>query len=235
MQNSLLINGDDMGLSIPINESIDSLIRAGRMDRASIMVRRGRDPFLHACGIARAILDDGIDARFGLHLDLDHLFRFDECGRYGSNEHDMPEGYREIVEGNLLLIEEEIEEQISALEEEGIAPSHLDGHHHVHLVPEILEISLRAMKKHSISRTRFVPEYYADPARAEHSFVMIRDAGISAPDRFIDLAAVMAGREQISAAGVTEIMAHTCTSDNRMGRVDQYRFLMEWTGDKSHK
>jgi predicted glycoside hydrolase/deacetylase ChbG (UPF0249 family) len=227
MAPTIIVNGDDMGLSRSINGSIALLVRRGLMQSASILVKRDREGFREAIAMARAL--DGAGAGFGLHLDLDEYFRFDEHGRYGATEEDIVPWYGDIWKERRDDIVGDMERQLAALLDAGIIPSHVDGHHHAHLFPLVLPEVLQLMERHSITRMRFFPEFYRSDASRRRALELLRLHGIRNPDHFIDLSRLMAeGRGMLdSLEGVVEIMAHTDTGDNDLGRVEQHRYLLE--------
>ena len=55
-------------------------------------------------------------------------------------------------------IEREWDAQIRKIRESGIAPTHLDGHKHVHMLPKLFELALHLGKKHGIHAIRVAHE-----------------------------------------------------------------------------
>jgi len=51
-------------------------------------------------------------------------------------------------------VESEWEAQIRRVRDVGIAPTHLDGHKHVHMLPGLFEVALRLAKKYGIGAIR---------------------------------------------------------------------------------
>jgi predicted glycoside hydrolase/deacetylase ChbG (UPF0249 family) len=58
----------------------------------------------------------------------------------------------------LAEVEREWDAQIQKVRNAGIAPSHLDGHKHVQMLPGLFEIALRLAKKHGIRAIRVAHE-----------------------------------------------------------------------------
>lgn len=229
MAPSIIVNGDDMGLRRSINESVSLLMHRGLMRSASILVKRDSEAFRDAAAIAIDLSGEGVAAGFGLHLDLDEYFLFDEHGRYGAMEDDIVPWYREIWNDRKDEIVADMERQFSALPDAGIRPDHVNGHHHAHLFPPVLPEVLRLMERHSIGRMRFCPSFYRSDASLSRALELLRLHETRCPDHFIDLSRVMAGGRGMldSLEGVVEIMAHTDIADNNLGRVDQHRFIQE--------
>ncbi len=223
---AVIITGDDFGLTLSINRSVLDLIEKGMMNAASIMVLRDRVALEDALSMAQKF--DG-KASLGLHLDLDHWFRFDETGHYGMNENDVIHEFRDIIEENRPAITEDIHTQMNILVKNSIPVSHCDGHHNIHLFPEILALLVPVMKKNNIPAMRFNAEFYRSGESLAEAEKMIDTAGITIPDRFYDLSEIMSGQKTVDSTGNSsvEIMAHTCTEDNCYGRVDQYHYLLQ--------
>lgn len=228
--NRVIITGDDFGLTFAINRSIRNSIEKGVMNAASIMVLRDKRALEDAISMAQKIEKK---ASLGLHLDLDHWFRFDETGHYGMNENDVIHEFREIIEKNRAAIADDINAQVEILIENSIPVSHCDGHHNIHLFPDILDLLVPVMKKNNIPAMRFNADFYCPGERLAEAEKIIATAGITVPDQFYDLSEIMSGRKNVDSTenSTVEIMAHTCTEDNRYGRVDQYHYLLQHGSD----
>lgn len=221
----LIINGDDFGLCASVNDSVATLIERGAMTSASVLVGRDRASFRDAVRSSHDLADR---AGFGLHLDLDHLFRFDETAHFGIDENDIVPGYREIVRHRRRAIRDDAIAQMRLLQDAGVPVSHLDGHHMVHLFPGIVEIVIEAMVECGLERMRFSRAFYRDGVNLERSLGLIARGGIRVPDECIDLVDIMRGKTlPPDDDRIVEIMAHTDATDNAFGRVDQHRFLLE--------
>ena len=101
-------------------------------------------------------------------------------------------------------VETEWEAQIQKVRDAGIAPTHLDGHKHVHMLPGLFEIALRLAKRHDIGAIRVSLE--ASSLRAalssgsrQHTAVVMKQ-GVQA--RGLKLLARDA-REQAEHAGIS--------------------------------
>ena len=55
-------------------------------------------------------------------------------------------------------VEREWDAQIAKMREAGVAPTHLDGHKHVHMLPGLFEIALRLAKRHGVAAIRVAHE-----------------------------------------------------------------------------
>src|SRR5262245_1021085 len=97
-----------------------------------------REGFEEAVRLAKANPTLGI----GLHLDLDHFFEVQHgVGRLLSyKDSTLP----------MAVIVKETEEQIQKVLATGLPIGHLDGHHHVHLRPELFAAIAALTAKHKI-------------------------------------------------------------------------------------
>ncbi len=220
----VIINGDDFGLRPSIHESIAVLIRRGAMTSASILVLRDPASF-HAA--ARACRDYADRAGFGLHLDLDHWFRFDETRHFGTDESDIDAGYGELVRERRRALHDDIVSQIRTLQDASVPVTHLDGHHHAHLFPGVLEVVVEAMLECGLSRMRFNRAFYRSAESLGRARECVAKNGIRIPDGFVDLADIMRGDAMpCDDDRIIEVMAHTDTTDNEYGRRDQHHYLL---------
>ncbi|KJR41574.1 YdjC-like protein [Candidatus Magnetoovum chiemensis] len=184
MREKIIINADDLGLKLCANRSIEELMRLGAVSSASIMVNRSGECFWDAVRIAKEFKSR---ASFGLHLDLDRFFLFDESGHYGVDENDIIENYCSIINARGDEIKYSVIAQIDKLRGCGIEVSHLDGHHFAHLFMESLAIILPIMSARSISAMRYNSGFYLSQERRALSEGLIARYGIRVPDGFGDL------------------------------------------------
>jgi len=77
---------------------------------------------------------------------------------------------------SLAKVENEWDAQIQKVRDAGIAPTHLDGHKHVHMLPGFFEIALRLAKRHDIGAIRVALE--ASGLRAALSAGAKQHAGV---------------------------------------------------------
>lgn len=161
---SIIICGDDYGLSPGVNEAILSLLGSSRLSATSCMTlfpgwaedaKRLR-PFLETADV-------------GLHLTLTDYEPLGKMpvlapqGRFPS--------LRSLIAGcefrrwDPVEISQEIERQLDAFEEAlGRPPSHLDGHQHIHLLPQIREPVLDLFERRLKGTGAYV-RYCGDTAR----------------------------------------------------------------------
>ena len=128
MSTPLLICADDFGYAPAVNEGIAELVMQGRVTATSCLTMSPHWP--EAAAVARTL--EG-RADLGLHLDLT------EFARHAS----LP---RLLIAGRLGLLSrgalrERIATQLSRFEDGvGAAPDYIDGHQHVHQVPEVARL-----------------------------------------------------------------------------------------------
>jgi len=158
---NLIVNADDWGWSDGVNRGIAEAHRNGIVTSASVLANG--TAFLAALELARAMPSIGV----GVHLNLSDgapaaepetvTSLLNEDGGFAGG----PEGLllrmaRRAVE--LSEVEREWDAQITLVREAGIAPTHLDGHKHVHMLPGLFEIALRLAKRHGIGAIRVAHE-----------------------------------------------------------------------------
>jgi predicted glycoside hydrolase/deacetylase ChbG (UPF0249 family) len=136
----LIVNADDFGASPSASDPTILLYEQGALSSASAMV--GMRDTERAAGLAR---ERGLPT--GLHLNLTLPFA-DPAVPPGARERQrrLTEafGRESWLEGggrdiDSLLIADAIEDQLERFREGFGEPTHLDGHHHVHVHPAVLE------------------------------------------------------------------------------------------------
>lgn len=244
MDRLLIVTGDDFGRSPGTNEAIEGCHRNGVLTAASLMVS---EPAA-SDAIERARALPTLDV--GLHLVLcDGLAAspmsaipdlVDGSGRFRSSPALAGVGYwlrRRRIRDQL---DREIAAQLEAFLETGLALTHVDGHHHLHMHPVLFDLllarlqglgveSLRLMREDGLGRPgRFAPRAEIVPlifcALARRHQPRLWEAGIAAPLRVYGLRASGALDEswlvalclRLSAENV-EIYAHPST-DSESGR-----------------
>ncbi|MNO16926.1 hypothetical protein D3C76_66150 [compost metagenome] len=145
MTKYLIINGDDYGMSEAINRGIIGAHAFGTLSSASLLVNM--PAFEQAVDLAHQSPALGI----GLHFNLTE-------GKSISAANDIPslvqsDGYfsrifEEWAEGQ---IEQELLQQYNKMVLAGLQPTHIDSHHHIHLiVPSVYHTMERFVKRFGI-------------------------------------------------------------------------------------
>ena len=142
----LVVNADDFGRSSPINQGILEAHQKGIVTTTSLMTER--DAFDEAVRLAKANPTLGI----GLHLDLDSFFNIQHgSGRLVSyKDSTLP----------LNAVAQETERQIQKILATGLPVHHVDGHHHVHLRPELFAVVAALTAKYKIKVIRHFRGFY---------------------------------------------------------------------------
>jgi len=153
----LIVNADDFGLTENVNRGIveahtngivtsTSLLSNGEAFHAAVALskqtpRLGIGVHLNLSEGApvspRVTIPTLVDARGSLHLSPIPLWRAIVAGRV-----------------NLREVEIETRAQVSRILNAGIAPTHLDGHMHVHVLPRISEMVIRIARQFGIQGMR---------------------------------------------------------------------------------
>lgn len=212
MTKKLILNADDFGLRHSINSSIIYLLKNNFITSASIMVKRNIEALKEAVCRAQEFIKT---ASFGLHLDLDEFFFFDEIGRYGNNENDIIDNYKKIITTNKDDLISDITLQIDTLKSMGLPISHIDGHHFIHQFTEILELLLPIMKQKNIMTMRFNPSFYLSSQHYHSALNLLNRFNIKRPDSFYDLSDIMYNNKNIEheETNTIEIMIHSEIED----------------------
>lgn len=156
---SLIINADDLGVSDAVNEAIGKCYASGAITGASIMACGTR--FREACKMLRDIKKTEI----GVHLTLTgkfHPVSYNRStgGSLSNNDGLFRAGYLNFAMGlctKKIKIQEvysELKCQISKVLDEGLSVTHLDGHEHIHLMPEILVLVAKLAKEFNVPYVR---------------------------------------------------------------------------------
>ncbi len=151
----LIINADDLGLSPGVDKGIFSSVEAGSVRSLSALT--GGPDFKNAIDRAGSLEGVGI----GIHLNL--------TGVWDSTKTPAPPGFFRTRPSTLLRLclsgradlgfaRACIKRQIEAFLDTGIQPTHIDGHHHVHIFPGIAGIAADLEKEYGIQRARMPVE-----------------------------------------------------------------------------
>jgi hopanoid biosynthesis associated protein HpnK len=154
---NLIVNADDFGWTEGVNRGIVEAFRNGIVTSTSLLA----NGLAFASGVATAKSAPGLAV--GVHLNLSD-------GAPVADRESVPnllndEGLFAAGPESLLLrrarrglplneVEAEWDAQIQKVRDARIAPTHLDGHKHVHMLPGLFEIALRLAKRHDIGAIR---------------------------------------------------------------------------------
>jgi predicted glycoside hydrolase/deacetylase ChbG (UPF0249 family) len=224
----LIVNADDLGVGKRRNDGIVEAHLRGIVTATSVIVNGVA--FDHAVDLLGKT--SSLDA--GLHLNL-------------SEGRPVGEGYRTLVglDGDFFgkevarrkadegafdpeEIEREMEAQWKRLVEQGVGPSHIDSHQHIHIYGKVFESVVRFARNHGVRFVRLpdepsdgtdrMEEYrtHVEKAKAElpaggvDAFFGITLTGCMSRERILDLVGKLG-------EGVTELMVHPGYADRPDG------------------
>ena len=164
----IIVNADDLGMSEVVNEAIFRAMERGVITSAT-MLANGPEVVAAARRVPRFP-----QCSFGVHLNLTEFkpvcegnsslsVILDEHGSFGSPS------IRQVSIGLPLLkaIYEEWCAQVDRLMSLGVQPSHLDAHHHVHTIPQMLPVLGAMRRRFRINKARISRNVYDPSAPAE--------------------------------------------------------------------
>lgn len=166
----LILHADDFGLSPNITDGILEAHTRGLLTSTSLLV--GAPDAIRAARLSRSHARLGV----GLHLALTQVrpilgprripSLLDPRGRNLASAEDI---MQRLTDQSLMLeeVRAEWDAQILAAQNLGLTITHLDGHHHLHLHPQLLPIVLELMQRHAIAAIRLArpdaPQLDAQP------------------------------------------------------------------------
>ena len=153
----LILNADDFGMTLGVNEGIIRAHREGILTSATLMANG--EAFDDAVECARANKELGV----GCHLVLvggkcvatkDSVASLVDAG--GNLPDSLPLFVAKISSGIIRIeeIERELRAQIGRVRAAGIEPTHLDTHKHTHAHPRVMEALGKVAKECGIARVR---------------------------------------------------------------------------------
>lgn len=152
----IIINADDFGKSVEINDAIEVCIKRSLITSVTIMA--GGDAFDDA--VARIKKYPEISVGVHLHIDecksLTRNEIFLENGLMDENGYFVKMAFRRNMLSQKLIraIYYEWDAQIKAVKSRKLRISHFDSHHHIHTFPELKEILCRLLNDHQIMKIR---------------------------------------------------------------------------------
>lgn len=229
----LIVNADDFGISESVNNGILSAHQNGILTSTSIMANGLA--FDHAVAMAKTApsLDVGVHITLVEEqslLDWQSIPSIaDSSGKFHGNAKLFARKY---FTGQIALAEvrAEIEAQIAKVINAGINISHIDGHQHLHMLPQVFDVVVELAKKYDIPAMRIPNEQVRsymlkDVAKVSRVIELLmlkffchlrKSSDISSPDSFagfyyggrLNSANLMTILQQLPTTGVCEIMCH---------------------------
>jgi len=158
---NLIVNADDLGWTDGVNRGILEAFHHGIVTSTSLLANGAA----FAGGVEAAHSAPGLGV--GVHLNLSDgpptadretvTTLLNDDGAFAGGPESL---LLRRARGGLSLaeVENEWDAQIQKVRDAGIAPTHLDGHKHVHMLPGFFEIALRLAKRHDIGAIRVALE-----------------------------------------------------------------------------
>jgi predicted glycoside hydrolase/deacetylase ChbG (UPF0249 family) len=149
----LIINADDMGYTRGINDAVIRCATQGVLRSTTLMAIGGA--FEHAVSLLGTVRDLGV----GIHLvltDLKPLGDPRDLGGLVMEESRFPRGpsglIAAMVRGDVAdeAIRRELSLQVEKVLDNGIRPTHLDSHKHVHAIPRVRDIVVQLATRYGI-------------------------------------------------------------------------------------
>lgn len=161
----LIINADDCGKSVEVDDSIAHFIEAGKITSTTVMANM--NDFDGAVRLYNQYKDS---VSFGVHLNLT------EGAPLLYSQELLDKEYYKESEGGIILnaghlrqkiatpsIQEEFEKELCAQIEKvldsGIKISHIDSHHHIHTALLLIRLMPRLSKRYGINKMRRMRNY----------------------------------------------------------------------------
>lgn len=232
----LIINADDLGSDAQRNKGIFKAIEAGIVKSVSILPNGPATK--DAIRLIKSMEDKKIS--IGIHINLSEGMPItkDLKSIVGVNGCFLskPNALRLLSTCHDIKLKKEIgqemDAQIKSIIEAGVYIDHMDGHHHIHIMPAVIDIAIKKAKEYCIGwmRTPYEPFNMINTLEldemdiqeasffsryAETAKVLIKDSGINTTDHFIGL--YMKGRlspeilrevSKMLKDGITEMMVH---------------------------
>ena len=220
----LIVNADDLGISSEVNRGVFLAHEEGVVTDSSLLIRGpcSKEAFETVKHIP--------SFQVGLHIDLDALLGWESPGKERLPRQELLRLMND--PGFLRRVREDIDEQIRSFLDEGLTPSHVDTHHHVHGFPQIFWPLLEVMERYGIKTLRFSRNGYHLMGREDILITSqtaswmertLHQKEIVCPDHFIDPLLPFSLKE--CSNGVTELMVHPSTGGESW-RIKDFDMLM---------
>ena len=161
MKNRIIINADDLGMSVEVNSAIEKAIIDGCISSSTIMANA--PAFEDAIRIAKRYPQ----ISFGVHLNIDEFCPLTDSSvfmKYGLLDDNGSFKKEYLLNSDIIYCDElyesiynEWDAQIKRVVDSGITPSHVDSHEHTHGIFELQTTLVRLMKGYGIKRVRRRP------------------------------------------------------------------------------
>jgi len=243
MKKCLIINADDFGLHEDINKGIEKAIQFGTVKSTSFIVNT--PAFDSSVEIIRKYPEVSV----GVHLNLTDgrpLTSFDSGKALLNKEGCFLNSHLRLVRAILNYPEvlgaiyEEFQAQIIKLSDKGVKITHLDSHGHVHILPNLLKISLDLAKKFQIPFVRVPKEEFFSVKviilniLSNLALPKLKKEGLKTTDYFLGVAGAgkftkekLLGLVSRIHYGLTELVVHPGLDTNRLLKYLQWGYSRE--------
>lgn len=159
-QKKLIINADDLGISLELNAAVLKAANEGILTQSSLMANG--ECFDDAIN---RVIHNCPKLAVGVHLNLFEGKALTNCPLLTDKNGYFSESFIQTLlnsfDANFLLqIENEWDAQIKKIVESGIIPTHLDSHVHYHAIPNLFKIAVKLAEKYNIKNIRTQRELF---------------------------------------------------------------------------
>ena len=170
----IIVNADDFGYRKDINEGIIFAHKNGIVKSTTVLT--DRDAFEDAVFLSK----ENPALKTGIHIDLDIFMDIngDVADISSVSNFKLPKPDKDQIAG---AINRQLDKFLNA----GLKLSHLDGHHHAHMHPDILPIVAQKAKELNVP-VRFVESFYNDFQLSQQMKQMLLDLNIKFCPHFIN-------------------------------------------------
>lgn len=162
MQEKIIFNADDFGISKGVNAAILQAYNEGILNSASLMVNQ------KYAKEAVEMHEKMPNLKLGLHVNLTNEYPASDVKNIPllvGKDKKFKNGFLKLFLLSLFKprkfkeqVKTEIEAQIVKALKMGAKLTHIDGHRHVHIIPSVFDVVKEMMEKYGIKKTRIMNE-----------------------------------------------------------------------------
>lgn len=199
---NLIINCDDFGMSKAINKGVFGSYKTGTLLSTSLLITGS------ATEDALEVFQDCPNLGVALHVNLDELLGFGPNSYQGSSIQDIDSTRLRQIASSTDKILNIMDAQIKKALAMGFKLTHIDGHHHAHLFPGVIEQVVLVAKQYNIRRIRFFEDFYKDHPKILFQIKqLLIEEDFCYPDGFTDFS-YFQSLSHLSPVNNREIMVH---------------------------
>lgn len=258
----IILNADDFGRHIKINEAVKKAVETGALRSATLMTTGAA--FDDAVSVAKSMPALGV----GLHLTLvddaplspkeNISTLIDKDGKFYPDYMSFLKAYF-IGRISLEDIKTELSAQFEKMERSGLKITHIDSHQHLHHAPGVLEIAAQLAKKANVYKMRISHTSLFSGENtnikqligrlglfslASYAKITAKRQNFKTPDNFAGIVAGDAVSEEFLIneiqnlkEGATEVMMHPATDNAAITAIAgwEHDFITEYKAASSEK